>query len=330
MNIAIYGAGSTGCYLGGLLTLAGFHTTLIGRPRIKKAIEDAGGMTLTDFEGQREKLMPQAIITELEDQQFDLVFITLKCHQLPSIKKELAQLNERGSKLVFMQNGLGSLNAVTEILDSQNTLQGITPFNVLSKDNAVFHRGTEGNLIFERCQETEEVAKALADLGFECDLYDDMRPVIYGKLLLNLNNAINALVNLPLKTELEDRSFRKVLAGTMREWLAVSEATGVKMTQYTAVPPKLVPSILSLPNWLFKIIASKMLAIDPEARSSMWEDIQAGRKTEIEFLNGAVVELGEQLNVATPINKGIVQLILQKEKGDDVNAHHLLALGAGS
>lgn len=324
MKVAIFGAGSTGCYLGGLLTLAGFGTTLICRERIKNSIKQAKGLTLTDFEGQHEHVMPNALITEIGDEQFDLVFVMLKCHQLASIKPELSKLNEQGARLVFMQNGIGSLEAVRDSVSPENTLQGITPFNVLSKDGAVFHRGTEGKFVFQLSSETTAIAKKLKTIGFECELYEDMRPAIYGKLLLNLNNAINAIVDLPLKTQLENRQLRKILSKAQEEWLAVSASQGVEMIQYTAIKPKLVPKSLLLPNFIFKVLASKMIAIDPEARSSMWEDIQLERKTEIEFLNGAVANLGKELGVATPVNQKILELIHQKESKKAVTVDMLL------
>lgn len=326
MKVAIFGAGSTGCYIGGVFALAGIETTLICRERIKSTIEQAQGMTLTDYEGRNDKVMPSAMITELTDEQFDLVLVTLKCHQLSSISETLQKLAKQGTKLVFMQNGLGSLDALRGSLPEHLILQGITPFNVLSKDSAVFHRGTEGNLAFQRSPETEKLKQALRGIGLDCDLYDDMNPVIYGKLLLNLNNAINAIADLPLKAELEDRRYRKVLAAAMQEWLSVCQAQGVELQQYTAVKPAQVPKILRLPNLFFKILASKMLAIDPEARSSMWEDIQASRKTEVEFLNGAVASLGQQQGVPTPVNAGITLLIQQLENGQRLDQGALFDL----
>ena len=329
MKIAVFGAGSTGCYLGGLLSLADNEVTLICRPRIKDMIEQAGGLTLTDFEGQHEQLMPSRLITEVTDDtnmHFDIVLVTLKCHHLISAQEDLVKLSQGGAKLIFMQNGLGSLELISEQLPPEKVLQGITPFNVLSKEQATFHRGTEGAMIFQRCPETKALKQQFEALGFPCELYDDMRPAIYGKLLMNLNNAINAIADLPIKTQLQNRRCRKVLAGAMKEWLAVASASGVNLIQYTAIKPSLVPYVLALPNLLFEALAKKMIAIDPEARSSMWEDIQAGRKTEIEFLNGAVADLAQETKIPAPINHGISQLVTAKEQGESVTLEQLFAL----
>ena len=88
---------------------------------------------------------------------------------------------------------------------------------------------------------------------------------------------------------------------------------GIKPAKLTKAPPFLVPWILLLPNWLFRVIAQQMLAIDPLARSSMWDDLQKGRPTEIEFLNQAVVELAFQQGLTAPVNERIVGLIREAE-----------------
>ena len=153
-----------------------------------------------------------------------------------------------------------------------------------------------------------------------------MRPAIYGKLLLNLNNAFNAIANQPIKTQLESRALRKVLAAAQREWLAVAKYEGVELAQFAAVKPAWMPVIMSLPNWIFLHLAKAMLKIDPQARSSMWEDIQAGRKTEIEYLNQAVVAHAEKLGMDAPVNRQISAMIVSLEKGEEVALAQLCAL----
>ena len=323
MQLAIYGAGSTGCYLGGLLQLCGHDVSLICRQRIRDSIIEAGGISLTDYTGQNEKVMPAELITQLAGETFDAVFVTLKCHQLEAAVADLKRLAEDGAQLFFMQNGLGSLDTVQHQLPNNAVWQGITPFNILSLDNARFHRGTEGAFVLHRTWITEQLAEQLGAIGFPCELHRDMKPLIYGKLLLNLNNALNAVADQPIKTQLENRKLRRLYAAAQREWLQVATAEGVELGQFTAVKPAWMPTILSLPNWLFLRLAKAMLDIDPHARSSMWEDISMGRKTEIEFLNEAVVRRGEKLGLDTPVNRKISALIHNLERGDSVTLEQL-------
>ena len=103
----------------------------------------------------------------------------------------------------------------------------------------------------------------------------------------------------------------------------MAAAEGVELGQFTAVKPAWMPAILSLPNWLFLRLAKAMLDIDPHARSSMWEDISQGRKTEIEFLNEAVVRRGEKVGLDMPVNRKISSLIHSLERGDSVTLEQL-------
>ena len=80
-------------------------------------------------------------------------------------------------------------------------------------------------------------------------------------------------------------------------------------------PPKLLPALLDVPDAVFRVLAGKMLAIDPLARSSMWEDLQAGRATEIDYLNGEVVRLAQSLGRDAPVNGRLVALVLEAERG---------------
>ncbi|MEZ9233920.1 2-dehydropantoate 2-reductase [Shewanella sp. 10N.286.52.A9] len=337
MNIAIFGAGSTGCYLAGELLMAKLNVSLICRERIKRSIIENQGITLTSYQGLHQKVMPKALITELATNQnidsnsnlqnkvnpaplFDVIFVTVKCHQLAAITEQLLQITHSQSSIIFMQNGLGSLDEILPLLTHRHVSQGITPFNVLQQPNATFHKGTEGQFTFASTQHTKAIQQAMRKAQqSECILVDDMAPVIHGKLLLNLNNALNAITDVPIKQQLSQRRTRKLLSLAMKEWLSVCKQAKLPLTQFTKVKPTWLPLILSMPDWLFNLIAKQMLDIDPKARSSMWEDIQAKRQTEIDYLNGAVVNLGRQVNVSTPVNAAITAGIKQLEQGQTVD-----------
>ncbi len=109
----------------------------------------------------------------------------------------------------------------------------------------------------------------------------------------------------------------------MREWLAVCAAEQVTPLQLTALTPTLLPFVLRLPDWLFRRVAAKMLRIDPQARLSMSADLSSGRRTEIAFLNGAVVQLAKQHGIKTPVNQAIVDLVHQKQQDPAYTAEPL-------
>jgi 2-dehydropantoate 2-reductase len=80
------------------------------------------------------------------------------------------------------------------------------------------------------------------------------------------------------------------------------------------VPPRYVPAILRLPDALFRLVAARMLQVDPEARSSMWEDLKRGRKTEIDYLQGEIIALGQRHGVGTPLCAAIAGLVKRAEE----------------
>ena len=94
----------------------------------------------------------------------------------------------------------------------------------------------------------------------------------------------------------------------------------IKPAQLTPIPAQFIPTILKLPNTVFKIVSQKMLAIDPLARSSMADDLSSARKTEIDWINGEVVNLAKQLKLTAPINEKLIQLVKQAESTSELKA----------
>jgi 2-dehydropantoate 2-reductase len=143
----------------------------------------------------------------------------------------------------------------------------------------------------------------------------DFESIQWGKLLINLNNAVNALSGVPLKTEFSQRGYRRCLAALIDEGRSVLEAVGIHPAKVVKLGPRMLPLVLRLPDALFARVAAPMLRIDPEARSSMWEDLEAGRRTEVDYLNGAIVALAKSIGRNAPCNARIVALVRAAEQG---------------
>jgi 2-dehydropantoate 2-reductase len=121
------------------------------------------------------------------------------------------------------------------------------------------------------------------------------------------------LSGLPLKEQLGSRPWRLLLAEQISEALAVLRAAGITPAQVGALRPAVIPTVLRLPDWIFKIAAARMLAIDPAARSSMWEDLERRRLTEIDHLQGAILQLGHKHRIAVPVTERLNGLITTAE-----------------
>ncbi|MCB1453158.1 MAG: hypothetical protein KDJ43_05900 [Rhizobiaceae bacterium] len=192
-------------------------------------------------------------------------------------------------------------------------------FNVAWLGDGRLHKGTSGLLAAERHPLTEELARTLRATPGELFLTDEPLALAWGKLLLNLNNAINALSGKTLLAELSERPYRRVLAASMREALSVLTAAGISPAKVGPMSPKLIPAFVSAPDFVFNTIGLRLQKIDDNARSSMADDFAAGRPTEIDFLNGEVVRLAESLGRAAPVNAAIVRLVREAEAGGKRN-----------
>jgi 2-dehydropantoate 2-reductase len=305
VKIGVFGAGSIGCYLGGRLIAAGHDVVLVGRMAAEIA---AHGLTLSDYQGERIVLREVRYVDDaaaLAD--CDVVLVTVKSTATREAGEALARV--RPQVVVSFQNGVGNVEVLRAVLP--RVLAGMVPFNVVRRPNGHFHNGTSGPLELERgC---DELTQALRGAGFGVVLHDDLRAVQWTKLVVNLNNSLNALAGVPLQEQLRDRTYRLVMAMVVREALACLQAEGIKPVRIGRLIPRLAPYVLSLPNWAFLRVAAAMVKIDPEARSSMWEDLERRRPTEIEYLNGEIIRLGEKHGVPTPVNRKIRELVRAAE-----------------
>jgi 2-dehydropantoate 2-reductase len=141
----------------------------------------------------------------------------------------------------------------------------------------------------------------------------DMEGVLWSKLLLNLNNALNALSGLPLARELADRRWRRLLAEQMDEGLAVLKAARIRPTPLEGVSPRLIALAMRLPDLPFQLAARRILALDPEARSSMSEDLERRRPTEIDHLQGEILALAGKVGLRAPVVERVAHLVKDAE-----------------
>jgi len=307
-RIAIAGAGSIGCYVGGLLASAGHDVRFLARARIVNACEQ-DGLRLTDFDGN-DVHVPKPHMVETPETAFsgaDVVLVCTKSGDTEAMGHDIATYAPL-AQIVSLQNGVDNASVLRAAVPSADVRAAMVPFNVVPESAAHFHRATSGDIIVEN--------GPLPNFDTSTLLWrkvDNIEAVQWGKLLINLGNAINALSDLPLLTQLQDRAWRQLMADQMAEALRILSTAGIKPAKTTAAPPFLIPHILRLPTPLFRRIAAQMLTIDAQARSSMWDDLKQGRRTEIDAFQGAIIRLAERYGRQTPLNARLRKLILDAE-----------------
>jgi 2-dehydropantoate 2-reductase len=287
-SITIVGAGSIGCYIGGWLGTQ-VPVRLVGRERVRDMLAKHG-LELTDMKGARLQRAGDELdfVTDLSSMgDAGLVLVTVKSNDTEQVAREMAPHLREDAVVVSFQNGLRNADILREHLPGRTVLAGMVPFNVFHRGLGRLHRASAGELMVESHPVFEPWLEAFAAAGLPVEMRTDMPAVQAAKLLLNLNNAINALSNLPLREELAIRNYRR--------WF---------------------PRLLGAPDALFTRLAQQVLAIDPLARSSTWEDLAAGRPTEVQCINGEVVRMAQALGLSAPVNARLVTLVEAAERGE--------------
>ena len=311
--IGVAGAGSIGCFVGGMLAAAGRHVALLARPRVIGEIE-TNGLRLTSFEGLDRKIAAGQLGLSGNPSIFGdagAVLVTVKSADTAGMADTIAQHAPSDAVIVSLQNGVGNVAVLRARLPGHRVLAGMVPFNVVSAGEGRFHRSTSGDIVIE--QDDAGTADRLSLPGLKMRASDNIAGVQWGKLLVNLNNAINALADLPLRRQLSQRAWRLLFAEQMAEGLAAIKAEGIVPVSSTPVPANWTPHLLRLPDSLFALLLGSTMKIDPEARSSMWEDLQRGRRTEIDYLQGVITEIADRRGLQVPLSRRIVALIKSAE-----------------
>jgi 2-dehydropantoate 2-reductase len=315
-RIAVLGAGSVGCFIGGCWQAAGLPVSFVGRPRIAHDIKQHG-LTLSDHSGWT---------TSIRDVDFacvpaplaesDIILLCVKSGATAGAARDIAEHARDGALVISFQNGVSNVDVLREELGGRFRIaRGMVRFNVAYLGDGCFHKGVAGDFWTEDLPETRALAERVAGGPAALRLADDMLRLAWGKLLINLNNAVSALSGRTLVEELKQRDYRRVVAAAQREALKLLRRAGIRPGRVGPAPPRLLPFVMASPDWLFNNAFLKAWKIDEKARSSMADDLAAGRKTEIDYLNGELMRLAERLGTEAPVNRAIVELVRKAEAG---------------
>ena len=316
-RIVIHGAGSVGCFIGGAWLAAGCKVSFLGRERVRTEVADQG-IGLSDQDGWKIHLAPSLIDVATKPaalEKADIIALCVKSTGTATAARDIARHGKPGTTVVSFQNGVSNVETLKSLLPKFEVVQGMVPYNVVRLGPGRWHRATWGELTAARTRSTEPLAAAIGDRPGRLLLSDDMTGVMWGKLLLNLNNAINALSGKTILEELRQRDYRRVMAAAIVETLALLDAAGIEPAKIGQVAPRLLPHAIAAPDFIFRNLFLRIQKIDPRARSSMSDDFAAGRPTEIDYLNGEVVKLAHRLGRKAPVNAAIVELVRQAEAG---------------
>jgi 2-dehydropantoate 2-reductase len=298
MRIAVLGPGALGCLLTALLSQAGEEVFLVDYRPERVALLRREGIHLETLEGERRLIRVKSGLTE-DAGPCDLAILAVKAHQTRSAAQFLPQLLAPGGLALTLQNGLGNLEALAAVVGRERLLAGVTFLGVTRKaegkiiyagPGAMYIGAPPGSQVSPK--EVEAILALFRRAGLEAQARDDIQVVLWEKLMINVAiNPLTALLRIKNGALLELPGAWELAVAAAAEAQAVARAGGV------AVPGD--------PEAQVRQVCRATAA----NRSSMLQDILAGRETEIEALNGQVAARGAALGVPTPVNHLLTRLI---------------------
>jgi 2-dehydropantoate 2-reductase len=241
-----------------------------------------------------------------------IVLVAVKGRDTEAMGRTIAEHAPVDAVVVSLQNGVANPERLRSVLPGRDVRAGMVGFNVVMREPGVTRRATGGHVMVAAGPRAG-LGAALSVPGMPVQERADMDGVAWTKMLINLNNGLNALSGLPLYDEITHDGWRKLWAASIREGLKEAAAAGVTPVKVMGPPPKLFAAMLSLPGPIFRILAERAFKVSPEARSSMADDLAAGRPTEIDDLQGEIVRRAEARGAKAPVCAATLALIKECE-----------------
>ena len=315
-RIAVVGAGAVGSALGALLHRVGQNVVLIARRAHITAIRQDG----LRVDGDMGSFIAPIEATEALNFRPDLALLTVKTQDVVAVlKANQAFLND--VPVVTFQNGIRSDELVASILPREQILSAVVLMHVthlLPGKVTVVYRGKLilGRPFGPRDRKLEEVAHIL-NQAVPVHVTDNIQGTHWLKLIVNLNNALPAITNQTMPQVYADACLRHLAIGLMREGLRIIDRAKIRLESL----PEISVGLTRLINWMPLGIAGRIAAAKVRRLTTEWplwgstlQSIQRGRPTEIDYLNGEIVELGKRHGEVTPLNAKIVDLVHQVER----------------
>ena len=319
----VFGAGAIGGYIGVSLALRGHPVTFIERPHNISTLK-ANGLRLTIGEDTHHLPDPSLAPSPrhaLESGPFDIALFALKSYDTAEALEALQPLAVQMPPLLCLQNGVDNEADIAEVLGPERVIAGTVT-------TAVGKLGV-GELVLERKRGlglsaahllSERLAAAFNEAGLNARLYADPLSMKWSKLLTNLlANAQSAIFDLTPAQLFADPSKYRAEVEQLREALAVMDALKLKVVDLPGTPVRaLAFAIRRLPPALSRPLLARAVGAGRGAKMpSLHIDLHSGKgRSEVGWLNGAVLRWGEQTGVPTPINQMICELLQRIVDGE--------------
>ncbi|HJW37731.1 MAG TPA: 2-dehydropantoate 2-reductase [Candidatus Udaeobacter sp.] len=301
-RIAVVGAGAVGSYFGGMLARAGAPTVFIGRKHFADAV-NSKGLVLDKAEGQ-ERIRVAAITEMSAIRECSLVLLCVKANDTSAAAKQMAPFLQPDALVVCLQNGVDNADRVRTATSVVAVPAAVYVAVSVPEPGRVKHLARGDLIIGPPSKVTTDLANLFVRAGMSCQISDNIEGELWLKLLCNCAlNAISALGHARYGQIAQNADAKQLMQDIVDEVLAVAGAARI-------VLPGVHDRALGMAAAME--IATQMA----DALSSTAQDLNRGRPTEIDALNGYIFRRGTELGVSVPVNHALFTLVkLAEQKG---------------
>jgi 2-dehydropantoate 2-reductase len=303
MKVAVLGAGAMGSVIGGLLAKAGNDVTLIDVWKPAVDAINARGLKIEDKAGNTDTIKLGATEDPGSVGIAEMVLVFVKCYHTETAVRNALPMIGPHTVVLSLQNGWGNGPRIAKIAGEEKLLLGVCyhsataagPGHVLHAGKGMTFMGEWNGKITDRLT---RIARIFMDAGIEVTTTPTILKEIWSKLALNVCTLpTSALLRLYAPQLVEHESMLDLMRSLLREVIAVARAQDIPLDF----------------DERWEAITGLLKRCAGNAKSSMLQDVEKGRITEIDVINGAVIEAGQRLSIATPYNDAMVKLIKSLE-----------------
>jgi len=301
MNIVVQGCGAMGSVYAALFCSAGHSVWVMSRNRDHMAAIERSGLRVSGASGDR--IVTPTVAEDFPDTPIDLLIMAVKAGAVADAAAKSAGAMERISRVVTIQNGLGSADTVADLLGGDKLAVGIAqgfgaslilPGHVHHNDMKAIRLGTYGALPHASIQ---ELATLWRQVGFDTDAVQDILTAQWEKLICNVAySAPCALTGLTVGEAMRDGTLGPVTRDAATEAYEVARALDI-------------PLSFDDPIAYVRAFAERM----PDAKPSVLLDIESGKKTEVDVINGSIPKQAARVGLSAPVNATLTRLVQAME-----------------
>jgi 2-dehydropantoate 2-reductase len=294
LRFAVVGAGSVGCFFGGMLARAGVPVTLIGRPAHVNAMRERGLRLETQMFDETVQVAASTDAAAVAGA--DVVLFCVKSTDSAATAREIApHLGER-SVVLSLQNGVENAEIIRQQVSRPVIPAVVYVATEMAGPGHLRHHG-RGELVMSDSPASEAIVACFARAGVPVQVSGNVMGALWAKLIVNCAyNALSAIVQQPYGKLVETESVLPLMQAVVDECLRVAEADGIL--------------VIGDSHEAVRHIARTMAG----QYSSTAQDVARGKPNEIDFLNGYVVRRGQALGIPAPINQTLWTLVKLAEK----------------